>query len=169
MDCLRSFVVSIDGVASFTGTDVKTWTLGLQEFWAVEKIALSTFETQGFKNIDVYGISMNGIVQTERAAVTGGCVVQDWGFEMGIQGQLPLASGIIVAAPNYWNIQTTQAITTFALSKNSNYVKFADPIKSVKNFRFENLKVQGIGGQTVGTIALDWDLNFTIYYKYEGE
>jgi len=170
MDCLRSFIVSIDQVTTFSGTDVKTWFVGAQEFWVVEKAGVSTFVPEGFKNIDIYGVDVIGNVSTQKAAATGGVVVQDWGFELLIEGQLPLVSGTITTSPNYWNIQTTTTGTrTFALSKNTNSLKFADPIGSVKNINFEVLRAQGVGGQTAGVVSLDWDLSFVFFYKYEGE
>jgi hypothetical protein len=170
MDCLRSFIVSIDQVTTFSGTDVKTWFVGAQEFWVVEKAGVSTFVPEGFKNIDIYGVDVIGNVSTQKAAATGGVVVQDWGFELLIEGQLPLVSGTITTSPNYWNIQTTTTGTrTFALSKNTNSLKFADPIGSVKNINFEVLRAQGVGGQTAGVVSLNWDLSFVFFYKYEGE
>jgi hypothetical protein len=170
MECLRSFIVSIDQVTSFSGTDVKTWFVGAQEFWVVEKAGSSFFYPQGFKNIDIYGVDVVGHVMTQKAAVAGGCVVTDWAFEILIAGTLPLASGRIETSPNYWNIQTsTVGTSTFALSKNTNSLKFADPISGVKNINFEVLRAQGTGGQTTGIISLDWDLSFVFYYKYEGE
>lgn len=170
MDCLRSFIVSIDQVTTFSGTDVKTWLLGVQEYWVVEKAGVSTFNVQGFKNIDIYGVDVIGNVSTQKSAAIGGVVVEDWAFEILIEGQLPLASGNIATSPNYWNIQTSTVGTrTFALSKNTNSLKFADPISSVKFINFENLRAQGVGGQTAGTVSLDWDLSFIFYYKYEGE
>jgi len=170
MDCLRSFIVSIDQVTTFSGTDVKTWFVGAQEFWVVEKAGVSTFVPEGFKNIDIYGVDVIGNVSTQKAAGTGGVVVQDWGFELLIDGQLPLVSGSITTSPNFWNIQTTTTGTkTFALSKNTNSLKFADPIGSVKNINFEVLRAQGVGGQTAGVVSLDWDLSFVFFYKYEGE
>jgi hypothetical protein len=60
MDCLRSFIVSIDQVTTFSGTDVKTWFVGAQEFWVVEKAGVSTFVPEGFKNIDIYGVDTPG-------------------------------------------------------------------------------------------------------------
>lgn len=170
MDCLRSFIVSIDQVTTFSGTDVKTWFVGAQEFWVVEKAGVSTFVPEGFKNIDIYGVDVIGNVSTQKAAATGGVVVQDWGFELLIEGQLPLVSGTVTTSPNYWNIQTSTVGTrTFALSKNTNSLKFADPISSVKFINFEVLRAQGVGGQTAGVVSLDWDLSFIFFYKYEGE
>ena len=99
MDCLRSFIVNIRQVGTFTGTDVKTWFVGAQEFWAVEAPRISIFNVQGFKNVDIYGVDVIGSVQTQKAAAIGGCVVNDWAFELLIDGSLPLASGLVQVSP----------------------------------------------------------------------
>mgnify|MGYP006898274700 CR=1 FL=1 len=171
MDCLRSFTITIDQASTFSGSQVKTWTLGLQEFWSVDITGLSTFRFQGFKNIDVYGIDVIGNVNTQRAAAIGGCNVQDWSFEVLIEGQSPLVSGFVETSPTpYWNISTGNVGSrTFSLSKNTNSVKLAEPIKSAQYLNFERLNAQGDGGQTIGSISLDYKLNFVVYYKYEGE
>lgn len=170
MDCLRSFIVDIKQAQTFVATDVKTWLLGVQEYWVVEASGLSSFKTEGFKNIDIYGVDVIGSVQTWKTAISGGCVVEDWAFEILIDGQLPLVSGTKEASPDDWNIQlATNGTKTFAVSKFNNSVKFASPISSVKFINFEMLRAQGVGGQTAGAIALDYDLSFVFYYKYEGE
>ena len=76
MECLRSFIVSIDQAGTFSGADVKTWLLGGQEYWALEKYGFSSFEIQGYKNINIYGVDVIGQVQTQKAAALGGCVIQ---------------------------------------------------------------------------------------------
>lgn len=170
MDCLRSFVVGIKQAQTFLTTDVKTWFVGAQEFWVVEKVQDSVFEIQGFKNIDLYGVDVIGSVQTWKTALSGGCIVNDWSFEIELQGNLPLISGKKLTSPDDWNLQTDSVFArTFPIGKYNNSLKFADPIKSVKNINFEALRAQGVGGQTSGAIALDYDLNFVFYYKYEGE
>jgi hypothetical protein len=171
MDCLRSFVINIDRVATYTGVNVKTWFVGAQEFWMVSDSGTSVYNVQGFKNMDIYGIDVLGYVTTLRTAPTSGANVEDWTFEIRIDGQLPLASGIIqTSPPNYWNIEDSTAGTrTFALTKNTNSLKFADPIKSAQSLNFLQFYSHGSGGQTAGSVALDYSLNFIIYYKYEGE
>jgi hypothetical protein len=171
MDCLRSFNIVINQNSTFSGAQVKTWTLGLQEFWTVDINGISSFSFQGFKNVNVYGIDVIGQVNTERTAATGGCNVQDWSFQVLIEGQSPLASGKVDTVPsNYWAIQNgSVGSRTFALSKNTNSVRFADPITSARYLSFERLQAQGDGGQTVGIISLQYKLNFVVFYKYEGE
>jgi len=168
MDCLRSFIIKINQATTFSGGDVKTWTLGLQEYWAVANGGNSIFNFQGFKNVDVYGIDVIGHIQTQIGAANGG-VVEDWAFKILIDGQLPLASGVVETSPNFWSLQTSGIAKSVSLSKNTNSIKFANPIKSVRFLDFEGIRIQGYGGQTSGQISLDWDLSFVIYYRYEGE
>jgi hypothetical protein len=168
MDCLRSFIIKINQATTFSGADVKTWLLGVQEYWAVANGGNSIFNFQGFKNVDIYGIDVIGQIQTQLGAANGG-VVEDWAFKILINGQLPLVSGNLTASPNYWNLQTSGIAASVALSKNTNSIKFVSPIKSVSFLDFEGIRVQGYGGQTAGQISLEWDLSFVIYYKYEGE
>lgn len=173
MDCLRSFVINTKNTATFTPTQIKSWAVGGQHFWAGRIAGLSVFNIQGFKNVDVYGVDVIGAVLTDLSAgaLTGGVVVEDWGFEIVIGGALPLVSGVVQTTPsNFWNLQTAGTpAQTFSISKNTNSIKFADPINSVKFINFEALLCQGSGAQTLGTIALDYDISFIVYYKYEGE
>lgn len=170
MECLNSFTIGIRQQSTFSGADVKTWLLGVQDYWAVDIIRTSTFNIQGFKNIDLYGIKMTGDVQTQVGAATGGVVVDDFGFDIYVDGSLPLISGAVDPGVNFWNLEVSNVgAKTFRLSRNQNEINFAAPIKSVKYFNFERLVAQGVAAQTAGTISLDYDLTFTFYYKYEGE
>ena len=170
MDCLRSFIVRINQQTNWTGSDVKTWLIGAQYHWAVDAYSsTSTFNIEGFKNVNIYGIQLIGNVITNTASVLGAVVVSDWSFEIEIDGQLPLISGTI-APTNYWAIETsTQATKYFTLSKNTNLLTLADPIASAKNIVFRRLKAQGDSGQTLNNVSLDWDFSFVFFYKYEGE
>jgi hypothetical protein len=162
-------VIRIDQVVTFTGVDVKTWLVGTDLFWAVDKSGLSTFSFQGFKNIDVYGVDVIGNVQTSASSVTSGCVANTWAFEIQLNGQLPLTSGLATGT-NFWNLQSEGNLAKqFALSNYTNSLKFADPIKSVQNIEFLSLTSQGVGAETAGSIVLDYDLSFIVYYRYEGE
>jgi hypothetical protein len=173
MNCLRSFVITTKNTATFSPTQIKTWAVGAQHFWAGRIAGLSVFDVQGFKNVDIYGVDVIGAVITDLSAgaLSGGVVVEDWGFEIVLGGQLPLVSGVVQTSPsNFWNLQTAgTSAQTFSISKNTNSIKFADPINSVKFINFEALLVQGSGAQTLGSVALDYDISFIVYYKYEGE
>jgi len=170
MDCLKSFIVKINDQRTFLTTEVKTWTAGSQEFWVIEKVGNSVLNIQGFKNIDIYGVDVIGAVQHPELPTSGGGIVEDWSFEILMNGSLPLVSGTKSISPDIWNIQlNSPAAQTFYLSKDTNSIKFGDPLKSETNINFQVLKAQGYGGQTAGAITLDYDLSFVFFYKYEGE
>ena len=171
MDCLRSFSFATRQNSSLSGGQIKQWFTGAaQHFWSSEFGGNSTIKIQGFKNIDIYGIDVIGSVQTLTSSATGGVIVNDWYMQVAIDGSLPLVSGENQLAPNYWLIDSNGTINkSFALGKYTNSVKFATPFTSVKNISLLNLISQGTAYQTLTDINLNWDLNFVVYYKYEGE
>ena len=171
MDCLRSFNISINDDVVFSGLDVKSWAVGAQHFFTMETDAvgdISEFTIQGFKNINIFGICVNGGVVPQIGPLTNSGIVDDWQFEIILDGQLPLISGTV--GTNFFNINPNGSNNKlFSLSKNTNSVSFADPFQSVKKITFNRLLIQGYGLQLLGSIALNYDLNFTFYYKFEGE
>jgi hypothetical protein len=171
MDCLRSVIVSINQELTYsTSPFVKNWTIGTENYWVIKQTGGSTLNFEGFSNIDVYGIDVVGGIQTWAGAAVGGVLVTDWNFEFFVNGTLSLGSDYITASPNFWAIQTqTNNTKLFALSKNTNSLKFASPILSVKSIAFECLNAQGTGQQTALTASLDIDLSFIVYYKFQGE
>ena len=173
MDCLRSFVLTIDQAGTFTGSDVKTWASGTDAYFLCNlrgALTKSTFNIAGFKNINIYGMDVIGQVTTQIDAATGGCLVTDWAFEVVLNGQIPQINGDVTLSPNYWAINPTDPdVKSFSLSKYTPSVKFASPFQSVTSINFDAITVQGYGNQTALTVSLDWDLSFVFYYKYEGE
>lgn len=169
MDCLRSFNFIATGQSNFVAPDVKTWTAGAQEYWSFERNGTSTFSPQGFKNIDVYGISLIGNVGTLVAAPLGGAIPSDWSARLSINGQLSQLGGVI-ASTNDFNIDNSSPnANAFELGRFMPYVKFSDPIKSVSSIVLNQLKSNGIGGQSAANINLLYVFNFVVYYKFEGE
>lgn len=171
MDCLRSVIVSINQEITYSSAPfVKSWTIGTENYWVIKQTGASFLNFEGFSNIDVYQIDVVGGIQTWAGAAVGGVLVTDWNFEFFINGTLPLGSDYITGSPNFWAIQTQSNNTKlFALSKNTNSLKFASPILSVKSIAFECLNAQGTGQQTGLTASLDIDLSFIVYYKFQGE
>ena len=55
------------------------------------------------------------------------------------------------------------------LSKFQNSVTFETPISSAKEIVIKNLFVDGIANQTVLSAQIGYVINFTVFYKYEGE
>jgi hypothetical protein len=113
MDCLRSFSFRTFINTNLTGANVKTWTAGAQEYWLASAGTASTYNIQGFKNIDVYGIDVVGNIQSIQSAALGGAIVEDWGIEVFINGQPPLPGGFITTSPNFYSISTDNNLNRY--------------------------------------------------------
>lgn len=169
MDCLRSFNFLASGQANFVAPEVKTWFVGAQEFWTFERSGSSTFSPQGFKNIDVYKIEVIGNFGTYVVPVLGGAIPSDWSIRIKVNG-LPSLLGGVVAVTNDFNINITPSNTSsFDLGRFKPSVEFTSPFKSVTSFEITKISANGTGGQTAGNVNLQYNLNFVIYYKFEGE
>lgn len=169
MDCLRSFNLRIYQATTFSSPDVKTWFSGSNTHFCIDKLATSTFEIQGFKNVDIYGIELTGYVQTQQAG-SANCIVSDYALELFLNGQNPLVSGIVKPTPDYWSLDfNNDTAKIVRLSKFNPSYKFSDPIKSVKNIDFTRLLAVGEALNSPSNASLEWSLNFVFYYKYEGE
>ena len=169
MDCLRSFNIFANGQANWVPPDVKTWFVGAQEFWAFERTGVSTFIPQGFKNIDIYGVEVTGSLSTQTFTALGGVIPSDWNTRITINGQMPLLGGQI-GVTNDFSISTgSPGTNNFELGRFIPGVKFSDPIKSVTSIVINNIRANGVGGQTANNVALAYYFNFVFYYKFEGE
>jgi len=174
MDCLKSFSFRANFNTTLSGGNIKQWVVGVnQHFWSANAggVQSSTYNIEGFKNINVYGMDVIGSIGTLPVpANTNGVIVNDWVIQCNISGQQPLVGGNVTASPNFYGIDATTPLNTvFPISKFSNSVKFADPIQSVKFIQLSESYATGIGYETLGTINLLYDLNFVVYYKFEGE
>ena len=168
MNCLRSFSIQIDNNLNFStaGTNVKTWGAIGNYHWVVIQQGLSTFNIQGFKRIDLYGMQMTGTVQTDAGAADG-AIVEDYSFSVGIVGQVPLVGGIKTVAPDFWNIG--QQVTNYNLGKFSNSVMFETPYTGLSALAFQEFRAQGNNAETLNSVSLDIKLEFVFYYKFDGE
>jgi hypothetical protein len=171
MDCLRSFNFSTRTNGNFT-TGVKTWNTGSNNhFWSADISSLSsTYNIEGFKNINVFGIDAIGSIQTLTAAGLGGVIVNDWNIDITLNGQRPIIGGNVTAVPNSYSLSTTAvANNVFPISKYSNSIKFAEPFQSVTSIELGGTTASGFGWETSTNINLLWQFNFIVHYKYEGE
>lgn len=169
MDCLRSFSIAISQGRTFnvSGTNIKNWGLAGNYHWVViEQGGTSIIDIQGFKRIDLYGVTMLGSIQTD-AGTNDGAIVQDYSFNIGIGGQVPLVSGVTRTTPNFWALNG--AVSSFDLGKYSNEIKFASPYSGCTSIVFNSFKAQGNNGETLNSISLDLNLQFVFYYRYDGE
>jgi hypothetical protein len=167
MDCLNSFSVLIRLQRGYStgGTNVKTWGTAGNLNWQIREATTGTnLAIQGFKNIDMYGIKMLGLVYTDVGA-NDGAIVSDFGINLTFTGQAPLVSGI--SDNNFWPVTLNNK--SFVLSKYRNEVNMESPISGVTNINFGVFSAQGVGAETANSVTLDIDLEFIFYYKYEGE
>jgi len=174
-NCMRSFQLTIGQSFTVTNTlnqSVKTWGTPGQYFWSTTFTAnsdISIYDLQGFKNVNIYGVQINGSVIGGHGG-SKAAVVTDWAFNIAINGTPPLISGEKRTSPNGWGLTTTgSGITSYYLSKNNNLITLADPITSVKSISFNSIDAQGIGAEFLSEVQLYYSFNFTFYYKYEGE
>ena len=169
MDCLRSFNFIARGQANFVSPDVKTWFVGAQEFWAFKRSGSSVFNVQGFKNINVFGVKVIGDIGTEVTPLLGGAIPTDWAVGISINGEIARINGFIDTTNDFNITQLNSEANNFNLSRFNPEVEFSSPIESVQSISIFELKANGSGGQTSGNLNLQYNLNFIVYYKYEGE
>lgn len=166
MECLNSFSIGINQGRTFAvaGTNVKNWGPAGNYHWVVTQQGSSVYNIFGYKRIDLYGVQMSGYVQTD-VGLNDGAIVSDYGFQIGIGGQIPFVSGEPVIAPNDFAI--SENIGQFYLSKFDNKIMFESPYIGCQNISFTEFQAQGNNGETLNSISLDLRLVFTFYYKYQ--
>lgn len=172
MDCLRSYSFGVDLITNVSGaTDLKQWSTGAaQHFWQISTGTSSTYNIEGYKNINVYGIDLFGTVQTQTNILTGGAIVNDWAIDVKINGQGPRIGGFITGSPNFYAIDGEASYNLiFPLGKYTNSLRFGDAIESVKSIQLQKTYAQGNAWETLGNINLRYRLNFVVLYKFEGE
>lgn len=169
MDCLKSF--TIHSSTSINATGAYIWAQNGNNYWVLRTNRSSTFNIQGFKNVNIHAIELNGYVQSFQPNVTDNCIVQDWSTVLQLQGgTIPQVSGNITAAPNQWPIDnTTTFARIFTLGKFNTKVNFASPFESVQSIRFLIFDANGIGAQSLSSVSLEYNLQWVFYYTYEGE
>ena len=170
--CMRSFSFGVNTINTITGApDLKQWATGLaQHFWQVNTGTSSTYNFQGFKKVEVYGIDVLGSIQTQANIGINGVIVNDWQIDIEIGGQSPLIGGTVTGVPNYYAIDVNLPENSiYALGKFNSSVKFATPIIGANFIQIQKTRASGIAYETVGSVNLWTRLNFIVYYKFEGE
>ena len=169
MDCLRSFTLNINQNFIFSNTVFTEWnTVGTVLPWTMfdgSVTRFSIFNITGFKNIDLYGVSLVGNVYPLLAPAQRQALVQDWGIELGLGGTPALIGG------EFGNntFLATQGNPSVFLSKYQNEYKLASPIKSVKDITISSLTASGIQNESGVSVDLAFEVNLIVYYKFEGE
>ena len=169
MDCLRSFVFKSNLAASFpVGISYTNWTIGTQRYWTAQtNLAIATFLTAGFKNINIFGFDVMGDFCT--ASPNNG-IVDDWRINLEFVGQPPIIGGSINPVVNGYNINTDSAfINDYQISRYKTLIELPTPIQSVTEIRFGGYQLNGHANQSLLDIDITWDLTFVFYYRFEGE
>ena len=162
----KSFTLDINQNINIS---VTTWnTTGVQFPWTVfdgTTLRKSDFFLEGFKNIEIYGFSLVGMVYPNRNPSVNQVLIDDWGVVLTIDGTTNLVNGFFSTN----SFLATQGSKRIALSKNLNQYELADPIVSVKRITIAGLTANGIQNESVTTIDLLFDISIIVYYKFEGE
>ena len=171
MDCLRSFNFTIANQSNWpVSSGFYSWTIGLQHFWSLDRSSAtgSTYVIQGFKNINIFKIEVTGDLNSSPQFIPYNCLVQNWFCDLEIDGQNSTSVGSILVSPDVFGM-TIQQKPFIRLSKFQNAIIFETPIESAKSIQLKNIYADGIANQTLTSAEVGIVLNFTVFYKYEGE
>lgn len=172
MDCLRSFNFQIVQQQNYTAAQgFLGWQIGTQHFWtlAIADPTGSRFDIEGFKNINIYKIELTGDIISYPQIPGSSVIVQNWCLDLIVQGQNSTTAGFVIPSPNPFNMISQPNNPNFRLSKFQNSISFASPIQSAKEIAVRNLIIDGIAEQLLTNGQIGYSINFTVYYKYEGE
>lgn len=171
MDCLKSFVIrSTANEDVSSGTELDLWGVSPRISWAYLKEGTSTFNVQGFKNINIHAIEAVGDFGNNRNLNTGfGSVVSDWSFRFSLTGTVSQVSGNVTPSGNTFLFTLPIANPLVDLSKFQPKITFADPIQSVRTISLTGVRAYGTSAESLTTINIGWLMNFVFYYSYEGE
>lgn len=171
MDCLRTFNFTAGAQSNFTGTQIATWGVAPQNYWQAEIgiTTVSTFNIQGYKNINVYRIDVVGRVASIIQEPLRKAIVNDWTFLVRVNGQNSQIGGTITTSPNPFVIQDLSINPTFLLGKYNSSIQLESPVASVTSIEIVGLQVSGIGAQDLTSINVGWGATFVVHYNFEGE
>jgi len=172
MDCLRSFNFSIANQSNYGAANgFLYWQIGTQHFWTLDisSASGSKYNIQGFKNINIFKIEITGDINSSPQLAPFQCIVQNWSLGLEVVGQNSASVGNVLTAPNPFAMIEQPLNPFIRLSKFQNCVSFESPIQSAREINIKNLFVDGIANQTILSAQIGYVINFTIYYKYEGE
>lgn len=171
MDCLRSFNFALAFQANMPlANGFDTWTIGGQNFWIYQSDFLdSTFNIQGFKNVNIHKIEIAGDIYSASLPLGVKCLVQDWNLDLQLVGQNAIIGGFITPVPNGFNMISQPINPIFILSKYQRSIDFKTPVSSVTSIIVSGLFAEGIANQSLLSAQLEVNIIVTVYYKFEGE
>jgi hypothetical protein len=167
---MRSFNFNLSEQANWDATNgFKHWQIGTQHFWLLERQSATggIFTIQGFKNINIFKIEINGDWFSSALPVGVSALPQNWNFGFNIIGQNSQSVGS-VTTPLFGMVEfpTNPFIT---LSKFQKSISFESPIQSAKEIKLLKVYCDGIANQSIISAQLAYNMTVTVFYKYEGE
>ena len=169
MECLRTFSFVSGANEDFGTTKLNVWGLAPQNYWNVRAGGSSTFNIEGFKNINIYKIQAVGNIGS-LLGTGNGAIVQDWEFVIRVNGN-QATIGNNISSTNAFTIGVQDNNPIISISKYNPSIEFISPIQSVKSIQIFGINAFGIGAQNITTplVNLSWNLTFVCHYMYEGE
>ena len=171
MDCLRSFNFTLRNQSNYGASEgFLYWQINSNHYWQIDQFLPNVkYLVQGFKNINVFKIEMNGDVNSSPSFATYEALVQNWKWDFQIVGQNSSNVGLLAPAQNPDYMITQGTNPSFRLSKFLPSVSFETPIESAKEIIFTNFYCDGIANKTTTSAQVGFVINVTVFYKYEGE
>jgi hypothetical protein len=159
-----NFSVATGKTFSTASGNFAPWVSGTNNNWVVQSgLDTSDFTIQGFKNINLYGIKLQGSVQCPISSNHG--IVEDYSFNLKLAAQTPSISGVFTT--NNWN--ATLYENEVRLGKYQNVIMFGEPLRSLSQIRLSYFSAQGYSNESLLNIRLDLIVQFYFLFKYEGE
>lgn len=173
MDCLRSFNFSIANQSNYGAAQgFLYWQIGTQHFWTLDTSSItgsSTYVIQGFKNINIFKIELTGDFNSSPQFSPFQCIVQNWSLVFNVIGQNSTSVGSVFLGTNSFGMFDQPTNAAFKLSKFQPSITFETPIQSAKEIILQSFFVDGIANHTTTSAQIGYIINFTVFYKYEGE
>jgi hypothetical protein len=171
MDCLRSFNFTLAAQSNFPSPSFLYWQIGTQHFWTWDYSSASgsKYLIEGFKNINIFKIELNGDINSSPQFAPYQCIVQNWSLGLQVIGENSTAVGQVLSSPNFFLMSNQSTNPFFRLSKFQPSITFETPIQSAKEIIIKNLFADGIANHTTTSAEIGYIINVTVYYKYEGE
>ena len=178
MDCLRTtnltFAGTIANTSAIVGSNVSFWldySAKLTGFIAQLPLVNCSFDPQGFKNIDLYGLEVIGFVSNNNSA-GGNFICTDYSLLTKISGQFPILGGTFGVGVPFQMVQGQGASNGFSFTKTHSKIVFNTPIKSVSQIFCSDLTIEGTAPTLLGItqeISFDYTFDIFVHYKFEGE
>ena len=178
MECMRTFNItssgSISDTGSVAGSNVVFWTDYASKntgFSASIPLANCNFKPQGFKNIDLYSIEVQGTI-VNLATASGNFICNDYFLFGTVFGNFPILGGVYGTGVPINLVQGGAPSNGYAFSKYSPKIEFKSPIQSFSELSFGLLAIDGFVPTLIGaTQELSFFYSFDIFinYKFEGE